>query len=283
MASTLNEPKSWRIGNRTVVPYSVDDSDSDERGIFYVWEEPISTATYVVSLDPTVGRPGWSREFRTEADIETDNACIEVFRAGTGGQPDVQVAEYAAPVDAIDIAPIAATVGMLYGGNNEDGQALLIGEVTGPGAVTLRELVDRYNYSHLWQWTQWGTAQVRRTQQFWWYSSRSANKDLWMRGLHHIQKYRVHLQSKWLIEEMADCIADAYLLIGEARYGRHDDRVMAMLFNLWALHDWSTREDIEPLERPVDTNAPKWEASDISYEGTLAAWDEHIASLLEND
>jgi hypothetical protein len=280
MPLVVSEPKSWRIGTRTVTPCEID--DEDERGLLFVWEEPRQYATYVVSIDPTVGRPGWSREFRTEADVDTDNAAIEVFRAGVGGQPDVQVAEFAAPVDAIDIAPIAATIGTLYGGSNEDGQALLIGEVTGPGAVTLRELVDRFQYTNLWQWTQWGSAQVRRTQQFWWYSSRSSNKDLWMRGLHHIQKYRCRLQSKWLIEEMADCIADAYLLIGEARYGRHDDRVMAMLFNLWALHDWSTREDLEPIERPVDTNAPKWEASDISYDGMMQAWDDHIASLLDD-
>lgn len=276
----ISEPKSWRVGSRVVVPYVAD--DEDERGILHVWEEPRQYATYVVSVDPTVGRPGWSREFRTEADLDTDNAAIEVFRAGRGGQPDVQVAEYAAPVDAIDIAPIVATIGQLYAGSNEDGQALVIGEVTGPGAVTLRELVDRFQYANLWQWTQWGSAQTRRTQQFWWYSSRSSNKDLWMRGLHHIQKYRVHLQSKWLVEEMADCIADAYLLIGEARYGRHDDRVMAMLFNLWALHDWSTREELEPLERPVDTAAPKWEASDISYDQMCQSWDDRIAELTDD-
>lgn len=274
------EPKSWRVGSRTVAPYTPD--DEDERGLLWVWEEPLQYATYVVSVDPTVGRPGWSREFRTEADLDTDNAAIEVFRAGRGGQPDVQVAEYAAPVDAIDIAPTVATIGQLYHGGNEDGQALVIGEVTGPGAVTLRELVDRFQYANLWQWTQWGGAQTRRTNAFWWWSSRSANKDLWMRGLHHIQKMRVRLYSKWLVEEMADCVADAYLLIGEARYGRHDDRVLSTLLNLWALHDWSTREDIEPLERPVDMDAPKWEATDISYEGMVDAWNDRVAELTDD-
>lgn len=274
------EPKSWRVGNRTVTPCSQD--DEDERGILFVWEEPRNDETYVVSLDPTVGRAGWSREFRTEADLDTDNAVVEVFRAGRNGRPDAQVAEYAAPVDAIDIAPLAATIGLLYGSSHEDNQALLIGEITGPGAVTLRELVDRYAYSNLWMWTQWGSAAVRRTQQYWWYSSRSSNKDLWMRGLHHIQKYRVQLRSKWLIEEMADCVADVWTLIGEARYGRHDDRVMATLFNLWALHDWSTREDLEPLERPSEANAPRWEASDISYDSMIDEWNNRVAGLTDD-
>ena len=280
MTGKDNEPKSWRVGNRNVVPYELD--DEDERGVLFVWEEPHAGESYVVSLDPTVGRAGWTREFRTEADLDTDNACVEVFRAGRGGRPDVQVAEYAAPVDAIDFAPIAATVGLLYGGSNEDGQALIIGEVTGPGAVTLRELIDHYNYSNLWQWTQWGSSQVKRTQNFWWYSSRSANKDLWMRGMHHIQKQKVVLHSKYLVEEMADCVSDIWNLIGEARYGRHDDRVMATLFNFWAMHDWSTREELEPMERPVETGAPKWEASDMSYDDCISAWNQRVADM-DND
>lgn len=274
------DPTTWRVGNRIIAPHVMD--DDDERGILWVWEEPRRYATYVVSLDPTVGRPGWSREFRTEADIDTDNAAIEVFRAGRGGQPDVQVAEFAAPVDAIDIAPIAATIGMLYAGDHEDGQALIIGELNGPGSVTLRELMDKFNYSHLWQWQYYAQAVPRRANQFWWWSSPTVNKDLWMRGLHHIQKYRCVLNSKWLIEEMADCVADTYRLIGEARFGRHDDRVVALLLNMWCVHDWSTREDVEPLERPVDTSAPKWEASDISYEQMCSNWDDRVADLLDD-
>lgn len=277
----MSEPTTWKIGSRTLTPTSVD--DDDERGLLWVWEEPYASTPYIVSVDPTVGRPGWSREFRTEADLDTDNCAIEVFRPGRAGAPDVQVAEYAAPIDAIDAAPVVAHIGLLYGQHNEDGQAQVIGEVTGPGAVTLRELIDKWNYTNLWQWTQWGGAQTRRTQQFWWYSSRSANKDLWMRGSHHIHKRRVVLRSKWLVEELADIVGDIWMLIGEARYGRHDDRAMALLFNLWAMHDWSSREDMEPLERPVDVNAPRWEASDISVQGMTDEWERRFSELVGDE
>ena len=276
------EPQSWRIGSRIIAPCTID--DDDERGILWVWEEPHASETYIVSIDPTVGRPGWSRELRTEADLSTDNAAIEVFRAGRAGRPDAQVAEFVAPMDAIDIAPICAHIGLLYGQHNEDGQAQIIGEITGPGAVTQRELIDRFNYTNLWRWTQWGSAQVRRTSQYWWWSSRSANKDLWMRGSHHIHKRRVILRSKWLVEELADIVGDIFLLIGEARYGRHDDRAMSTLFNLWAMHDWSSREDLEPLAIPESTNEPDWVASDITADGMAAAWDARMEALLgDND
>lgn len=275
------EPTSWTVGRYVVAPHKFD--DEDPRGLLFVWEEPSPRETYVVSIDPTVGRPQWSRELRTEADQNTDNACIEVFRAGRAGRPDAQVAEFAAPIDAVDIAPITATIGRVYAGAQEDGMALLIGEMTGPGAITQRELYDKYEYTNLWQWTKWGTAVPQRTSQFWWYSSRSANKDLWIRGSHHIHNKRVELRSPWLVEEMADCVSDSWLLIGEARYGRHDDRVLSMLFNLWALHDWSVREDVEPLPRAEASDAPEWQRSAVSYEEMLAAWDERVASILDSD
>ena len=279
--SIIRPPTSWTVGSWKVNPYSPD--DEDPRGVLWVWEEPSPRETYVVSLDPTVGRAQWSREFRTEADQDTDNAAIEVFRAGRGGRPDAQVAEFVAPIDAVDIAPITATIGHVYAGGAEDGQALLIGEMTGPGAITQRELFDKYEYHNLWQWTKWGTSTPQRTSQFWWYSSRAANKDLWIRGSHHIHNKRADIRSPWLVEEMADCVADIWLLIGEARYGRHDDRVMATLFNLWALHDWSVREEIEPMPRAEESNTPYWQRTAISAEEMQAEWEARYEALLDSE
>ena len=58
---------------------------------------------------------------------------------------------------------------------------------------------------------------------------------------------------------------------------------MSTLLNLWALHDWSTREDMEPLERPVDTNEPRWEASDMSVEDCTSAWERRFADLVGDE
>lgn len=260
--------------------------DPDPRGILWIWEEPRANADYVVSVDPTVGKTGWSRWSRTDDDMRIDNAVVQVLRAGVRGAPDVQVAEFAAPIDAVELAPVVNAIGRLYPGINgadADGQALVIGEVTGPGAVTLRELINRFGYTAHWLWTQWGGMSTRRTGQPWWYSSRSANKDLWMRGLHHLHKGRVKLASEWLVEEMSDTIADTYTLIGEARNGRHDDRVMALLFGLWALHDWTANEEgYEDAATPQAADAPmNYQAMDLDAEELSADWDERVSRMFD--
>lgn len=276
---------AWRIGTRSISPTEVD--DPDPRGIFWMWEEPRPTATYIVSTDPTVGKTGWSRWSRTDDDLRIDNAVVQILRMGrrVGGeqQPDIQVAEYAAPIDAVDLAPVVNAIGRLYCGDAEDGQALLIGEVTGPGAVTLRELIDRYGYTNHWKWTRWGGMSTQRTGQPWWYSSRSANKDLWMRGLHHIHKGRVQLRSAALVEEMSDCVADSYTLIGEARHGRHDDRVMSLLFALWAAHDWSlSDEPFEDATAATRQDAPiNLQATDCTDAEMNDVWDEQVSRMFD--
>ena len=82
---------------------------------------------------------------------------------------------------------------------------------------------------------------------------------------------------------MTDCMADAYTLIGEARSGRHDDRVMALLFAIWAAHDWALGE--EPVESSaISTGDGKnWQATDCSYESMLEQWDEQVGLLLGNE
>lgn len=278
----------WKIGNLSVAPADwgkgADDFDTDPRGLLFVYEKPIPTATYVIATDPTVGKTGWNRYARVDDDKHIDNATIEVIRRGTGGNPDVQAAEYAAPIDAVELAPILNALGRIYCGNAEDGQALMIGDVVGPGAVTLRELIDRFNYTNHFMWKYYGQAGnsvAGRGQKLWWPSSRSVNKDLWMRGMHHMHKGRIRIYSEYLVEEMADCVADAYLLIGEARHGKHDDRLKCLLYGIWALHDWSFDDPMETS--PVEVTEPKnLQRCDVSYEDMARMWSEHVDAMLEN-
>jgi hypothetical protein len=56
--------------------------DGDPRGIVWIWEPAISGATYVIGVDPTVGRTGWNRYSRVKEDAKTDNGAIEVIKVG---------------------------------------------------------------------------------------------------------------------------------------------------------------------------------------------------------
>jgi hypothetical protein len=128
--------------NITVGKYTlqgVETDDDDPRGLINVWQPPLESANYVVSCDPSYGIAGWHRQLRTEEDEKVDNCAIEVIRCGAGRGPDVQVAEYAAPIDAEDAAGVVNFLGRMYGGASEEEQALAIIEVQpGPGLLTQR-------------------------------------------------------------------------------------------------------------------------------------------------
>jgi hypothetical protein len=274
---------SWAIGKHTIQPLPLNEMDTDPRGVLFMFEEPRPNAQYFISGDPTVGKTGWSRWNRTDDDLEIDNAACQVLRKGK--LQDVQVAEFAAPVDAVEFAPILNAIGRLYKGNSEEGMAEMIVEATGPGAVTIRELVDRFGYTNQFLWHYYGGEMSPRAahhgNKIGWYSSRSANKDLWMRGAHHIHNRRVRVYSEHCIEEMADCMADAFTAIGEARRGRHDDRVFALLLCMWLAHGWSTGVTEIDTEARVVQPADVLEAqdSDMDVEEMTSSWNERMSQL----
>lgn len=242
--------EAYKVGRTGLVSpgESMEALSIDPRGVVWVWEEPQRSQSYVVGCDPTMGIAGWNRTLRTKDDVRVDNAAIQVFRMG-GSRPDVQVAEYAAPIDAESLAPICNMLGRLYGGSDEDGQALMCIEVyPGTGWMTKRELISKYGYYRMPPWLVEGHGiAMRDTQKVGWYSTRSTRQDLWTRGISHLQKHMARLHSQWLVEEMADCTPDSFLsMSGRARNGLHDDRVVAMLIALWFANEWSM--NLEPTD-----------------------------------
>ena len=275
------QAQTFRIGNYDAVPCEMDDLDA--RGLLWMWQPPSPNATYTLACDPTVGITGWDRRLRTRDDAKVDNACIQVIRNG-GSAPDEQVAEWAAPIDAVDLAAVVNVLGRLYAGANEDGQALAAIEVyPGPGLVTQRELINRFGYMNLPRWEHLDGAVPRATNNFGWTSTRSTRQVLWMRGMNHINRGYIRIHSPWLVEEMTDCTPDNFLAAtGRARYGRHDDRVVAMLIAIWFANAWTMT--IEPTERGglEVPNAPDYQRTDCTVEQMHESWSERFSDLIED-
>ena len=272
---------SYRVGKHHLV--ECDSDDIDPRGILQVYEEPNPRATYVIGCDPTFGIAGWNRHIRTKDDAKVDNAAIEVFRVG-GQYPDVQVAEWAAPLDAEGLAEICNFIGKLYAGADEDQQALMCIETyPGTGWMTQRELISRFGYTHLPPWLVENSLAMKTTHRLGWVSNRSTRQDLWTRGVAHLTKKMAILRSPWLIEEMADCTPDSFLAAsGRARNGLHDDRVVAMLIALWYANEWTL--NLEPTERSVveDSSLPEYQATDLSYDRMMEEWSDRFDRLLDD-
>jgi hypothetical protein len=256
----------------------------DPRGLVWIWEPPVPSATYVLSADPTKGIPGWCRSLRSQDDHRTDNAAVQVLRKGDGTSkhPDRQVAEYAAPIDPFDLAPVLNILGRMYGGSQEDGQALCIIEVwPGPGLQTQRTLLESYGYTNFFIWKYLDRAGLKYTTSLGWNSTTRSVRDLWILGTHHIEAGYVALNSPWLIDEMTDCENDPVKMRGKSVYGRHDDRVSALLMGLWVANDWTGQVENLPTVAVDSTTEPNWQASDLSAEDMMTRMDELFEESLD--
>src|SRR6266702_7431354 len=200
------------------------DGDDDPRGVVWLYEPPLAQANYVISCDPSYGLAGWQRALRKEDDEKTDNCAIEVIRCGVGKQMDIQVAEFAAPIDAEDAAGVVNFLGRMYAGASEEDQALAIIEVQpGPGLLTQRELINKFGYSNLFIWQHLDQMTIKPTMSYGWYSSRQSRMMLWVRGVRSIKKRECVIHSPWLVEEMTDAVPDAFLnFTARAKWGCHD-------------------------------------------------------------
>ena len=255
-----------------------DASDDDPRGLVHIWETPRPSAHYVVACDPSYGIAGWHRSLRTEDDTKIDNCAIEVIRVG---RPDVQVAEYAAPIDAEDAAAVVNFLGRMYGHPDEDGQALVIIEVQpGPGLLTQRELMNRFGYENLFVWQHLDQQAIARTLSYGWFSSRQSRQMLWIRGTRHINQGKLTINSPWLVEEMVDLVQDNFLSFSaRAQWGAHDDRMLATLMAIWAANQWSWDNAPEEAAAPTLAPAPEAQRTDMTLEEMDAAWNERFDAL----
>ncbi len=280
--------ETYNIGRYAWAPSEPDLIDS--RGILWMWEPPQRTCQYVIGCDPTMGISQWNRQLRTKDDTDVDNAVIEVFRVGArtsrGKEKDVQVAEWAAPVDPYDLAEYVNSIGRMYAGNDEEGTALACIEVyPGPGWQTQQELSHRFGYMNFPPWAVASGLTMRyQGNKFGWFSNRSTRVDLWTRGTSHLQRDGAMLRSPWLVEEMADCTPDNFLaMTARARSGLHDDRVVATLIALWFCNEWSLA--IEPTEPNAaeSLEGPKWQAAPISAASMFDEWNDRVSSLLSDN
>lgn len=261
----------------------------DPRGQLLVWEPPSPHADYVIGCDPTFGIVGWNRLYRSDKEEKHDNAAIEVFRMGHIGKDglktsDVQVAEWAGPLDAEDLADVCNFIGRLYGGRHEDQQALMAIEVyPGTGWITQRNLISKFGYTHLPPWLKEGKGFSQyNTGKYGWISNSSTRKDLWTRGASYLNRKKAILRSPHLVEEMVDCTPDNFLsATGRAvATGRHDDRVVAALIALWFCNEWEVgAEPTEPTGAASLAEAPDWQQSDVSYEDMVESWNDRVMDL----
>lgn len=268
--------KSYSVSGSNLLPAAESDEaiDLDPRGYVLMWEEPQPWARYIMSCDPSVGITGWNRGTRTDGDHKTDNGVIEIFRIDAfkrpifkDGKPDIdpitkaqrfyyqdlQVCEFAAPCDAVEIARVANVLGRVYAGADEDQCEFIFESQPGPGILTLQELL-RLGYGNLWQWETIAGDVAEQTTQIGWRSWRESQRLLWFRARRHLMEDHAYINSKWLVEEYSNAVIDVEKMRAKAAYGSHDDRIQAASMAFWAGHKWTydPERTYEPVtEKPI--------------------------------
>lgn len=279
------------------------DIERDPRGLLLMFEPRKRGHRYIMGLDASEGITGWSRATRQPDDKKTDCGAIIVYDIGAirelcwkveNGKKipdidkhtklqrihfrDVQVAEFRAPCDAVEIARVANIIGKIYH-DYEDEPAELIWEAwPGCGMLTTQELL-RLGYSNLWHW-EYISDVAEETDRLGWRSNRESMKLLWYRTRRHLMQQNVIIRSKWLRQEYADAVIDMDKMRAVADYGRHDDLFMASNLALWAGNRWtyeleSSREVASESESPQDYQRY---APGPGDEETYTSWRENATS-----
>ncbi len=272
----------------------------DPRGIVLMWEEPKPWAKYIMSSDPTEGITGWSRGSRRDGDYKTDNGVIEVFRPDAirmplfkDGKPlmdkvtgvqqfvmrDLQVCEFAAPIDTVELARVANVIGRMYAGNEDDQCEFIFESYPGPGPLMTQELI-RLGYGNLWNWEYFADSVATETGSIGWHATPRSTRLLWTRARRHLMNRQAKILSPFLVEEYANAVVDMDRMTAKAAYGMHDDRLRAANLAFWAGHKWDI--DVERTDEPVTARAEvDWQHTAPTM-GETHSYREAWASAVDN-
>lgn len=270
-----NFPVGLTIGSAgSISKMEPSEYDGDPRGILWMWEPPLKHRQYILGGDPTVGKTGWTRYGRNKEDSRIDNGALEIVMLGKRNngvyEPDRQVAEYAAPVDAFELGYIANVMGRLYSGVDEDQCGCILEVHPGPGTMSFRTMVE-LGYTNHFHWQKYADTAVTPTKQLGWIATPTTLRDLWAKSSRHINLRNAIIRSPWLAEEFADCRWDQDKQYASNSSG-HDDRVRAFNLALWMANGWSlnierTEEEVRDTAEPVN-----WQASDCTMEEMEDGW-----------
>lgn len=303
-------PRALHVSGSVIEEFTEEDWETvqdDPRGLLLMWEPPQHGVKYIMGSDPTEGITGWSRATRVPGDTKTDNGVIEVFQPnGTyelltkevdgkkvpdidpiTNKPrrlykDVQIAEFAAPCDAVELARIANIIGRIYKGDEEDQCELIWEAWPGPGLLMTQELL-RLNYGNLWHW-EYIDSVAEETNRLGWRSTRESQKALWYRSRRHLMGRHALIRSRFLLDEYSNAEIDMEKMRARAAYGFHDDRFQAANMCFWAGHKWtyevdSSHEQVtENLVQDYQRMAP---SCSVSFERGLEIGDSSYSSWKE--
>ncbi len=249
-------------------------------GRLIIYEFPDRQARYTIGVDCAGG-------------VGADRSVVEVLKVGTVDYPTEHVAEFASDRHGpIDMAEIAAAIGRMYSGHEDEALAIVELNSAGGGANCQSDMRFKWGYNNLYLPKMETAIDVRYAHSFGWASSPGKRRNLVYRGTQAFNSGDLVVNSGHLIEEMRDFRPELYDAKAAAASGKHDDRVMALFMAYLAAHEdeWLTGENVARARRTLTAvtsvrsteaaagpTAPKprrdWQNTPISATDMWHAWD----------
>jgi len=185
----------------------------------WVWAWPEPGENYYVSSDSGLGV------------VDGDYSVCEVFRVGTGRDPDEQVAEWWGHENPKGFARINAALGYWYIGH--DGPSEVATEYQGPGITTGDELTA-LDYPNLYRPRHKDRVSNQLTPYFHWLTTIKTRDPIITNMNEALLSNTVQIRSKELIDEMYDFGSLGGRFEGQ---GNNDDGTMASMIGLYCLRE----------------------------------------------
>lgn len=203
----------------------------------WVWEWPDPKEFYYVSSDTALGVIGG------------DYSVCEVWRAGMGGEPDTQVAEWWGHCPPTEFATFNAALGIWYHGSNSASE--IATEYQGPGISCGDKLKD-LDYPNLYRMVH--KDRVTNAYTNWWHwMTNQKTRDLIISTMNEaLLAHTVVIRSEDLIDEMYDFGSDegGGRMEGQDNF---DDGVMSAQIGLYCLRE--TTRDLKQYSEQRDSDS----------------------------
>lgn len=188
----------------------VGESDWDNNGALWVWEEPRDGREYIIGVDVSEG-----------VSEEGDNSCIQIIDSTTLEQ----VAEfYSDCIPPYIFSQICNELGIHYN------HALMVVENMGPGGAVVSNLQHELFYDNLYFENQGKSLRGNRGG----IKVTPSNRPLLLETMQHrIMNNTMKINSMRFVNELNTFIYDPKTDKVKARKGNHDDAIMALCFALY--------------------------------------------------
>lgn len=246
-------------------------------GRLLVYEYPQRNCRYVIGVDPGQG-------------LGADRSVIQVIKVGTTLYATQQCAEFASDFHGpVDLAEIAAAVGRMYSGLDDEALAIVELNSAGGGNATQSDMRFKWGYNNLYVRKNEVAFDAGYTPQFGWQTTPAKRRNLVFRGIQAFNSGDLVVNSPHLIEEMRDFQPEMHDAIAQAASGKKDDRVMALFMAYLGAHEdeWLAGDNVSRQRRTltaatvtrdneVAKDVPKrdWQNSAISAAEMWNSWDD---------